>query len=332
MYEQFRSQFYSRLVDKLPIETLHTVLKELDYVADNYEITSKCTDITTIDATPEILKVYIASLLVENKAKSTLSDYTRILKRFFANVNKPFSLVTTNDIRLYLIKHQTDGHLKKSSIEHIRVVINAFYSWLVDQEYMTRNPARKIEPIRVKKEGRDPIPRVELEMLRAACVSLREKALIDFLYSTGCRVSECAALKINDIDWREHSVKIRHGKGDKSRITYFNAESEVSLKRYLASRKFDSDALFSRSRFPYGNVSRNALETEVRHVRSRVSGLSVDVVPHAFRDTFATTLAENGMPIEQIQILLGHENISTTMRYVRVSQEEAKSAHKKCIS
>lgn len=328
-YEQFRSSMAARLMDRLPAGLLHDVLQDLDIVAQDYDIKRTCTDLIVSDGPPEIVKIYCAALAVENKAYDTINNYRRELLRFFDTVRKPFTMVTTNDVRMYLYHRQTESHLKKSSAEHVRVVINAFFSWLVDEEYIERNPARKIEPIKYQKDGRDPIPDDELEYLRAACNTPREKALIDFLYSSGCRVSECAALNVGDIDWRDRSARIRHGKGDKARTVYFNAESEVSLRRYLDSKKHPSSALFSRYRAPYGHVHRNSLEAEVRRVRLRVANLSVQVVPHSLRTTFATNAAASGMPVEHVQKLLGHTNINTTMRYVHTSQEDARISHRK---
>ena len=331
-YEQMRTRLSARLVDRLPAGLFHDVLQELDFIAADYEIKRACTDLIVSDGEPEIIRIYCASLLVENKARGTVDGYRRELQKFFCKLCKPFTAVSTNDIRLYMFWRQETGNLKKSSLEHIRVILNSFFSWLVDEEYLARNPARRIEPINVPKEGREPIPPVVLELLRAACKTPREKALIDFLYSTGCRISECAALELSDIDWRDRSVKIRHGKGDKFRITYFNAEAEVSLKIYLASKTHPTDVLFSKSRAPYGHIHRNALEEEVRNIRSRVPDLPVEVVPHSLRTTFATQASANGMPVEIVQSLLGHSNINTTMRYVHKSQEEARINHRKYMA
>lgn len=331
-YEQMRSTLSARLVDRLPAELLHDVLHELDAIANNYEVRRACTDLITASADPEILKIYVASLIVENRSKGTIKGYHSELQHFFEAVRKPYNMVTTNDIRLYLSWRQQNGHLQKSSTEHVRIIINAFFAWLVDEEYIDRNPARKIEPIRVDKKGREPIPSIELENIRLACQDLREKALIDFLFSSGCRVSECAALTLDDIDFRDRSVKIRHGKGDKFRITYFNAEAEASLRRYLDSRQHESKALFSSRRAPYGNVTSTSLEADVRKIRARVPNLSVEVVPHALRTTFATTAAGNGMPLQLLQQLMGHSNINTTMRYVKNSQAETMANHRKFVT
>ena len=332
-YEQFRSTILLRLMGMLPEDQLNNVLRVMDAVAADYTISRACTDIIVSKGLPEIVKIYCASLAIENKARGTVDGYLRELRKFFDSVRKPFNAVTTNDIRLYIFHRQQDGQLKKSTTEHIRVIINSFYSWLVNQEYMERNPSRLIEPIRYQRTGREPIPQDELEWLRNACETPREKALIDFLYSTGCRVSECVALTVNDIDWRDRSVKIRHGKGDKYRVTYFNAESEVSLRVYLNSKEHSTPVLFSKKRAPYDRVSRNALEAEVRKIRERVSDLlTVQVVPHALRTTFATNASSSGMPVEHVQQLLGHSNINTTMRYVQTSQNETMNSHRKYIA
>lgn len=332
-YEQFRSSLSSRLLDHdYPAKLIHDVLQEVDIISADYEIKRACMDLIVYGGIPGVVKDYCGALAVENKALGTIDGYRRELIRFFDTVRKPYTAVTTNDIRLYLYQRQQEGHLKKSSIEHIRIIINAFFSWLVDDEYLTRNPARKIEPIKVPNNGREPIPAVELEWLRLSCLTYREKALIDFLFSTGCRVSECASLNVGDINWSERSARIRHGKGDKARTVYFNAESEVSLRRYLDSKPHPSIALFSKTRAPYDHVHRNVLEAEVRKVRNRIANLSVEVVPHALRTTFATTASSNGMPIEDVQKLLGHSNINTTMRYVHRSDEDAKYSHRKYMT
>lgn len=332
-YEQFRSSLASRLMDhRLPPEILRDILQELDIVSADYEIRRACTDLIVSSGLPEIVRIYCAALAVENKAIGTIDGYRRDLDRFFSTVRKPFNQVTTNDIRVYLYTRQQEAHLKKSSLEHLRVTINAFFSWCVDEEYLERNPARRIEPIRYQRSSRQAVPAIGLEYLRKACVTPREKALIDFLYSTGCRVSECAALTVDDINWADRSVRILHGKGDKARTVYFNAESEVSLRDYLDNRPHESSALFCQSRAPYGHVRREALEVEVRKIRQRVDGLKVTVTPHVLRHTFATTAINNGAPVQHVQRLMGHASLETTMIYTHQQQEDIKNTHQKYVT
>ena len=331
-YEQFRSSLSARLMDhQLPPKLLHDVLQELDIIAADYDVQRKCTDLIASGGDHQIVQMYCAALAVENKAKGTIADYYRILSAFLTTVQKPFSAITTNDIRVYMFNRQQQRNLKKSSLEHLRVVINAFFSWLVDEEYLERNPARRIQPIKVPRSDRQAVPALDLEYLRKACLTPREKALIDFLYATGCRVSECAALELSDINWATRAVTIRHGKGDKSRVTYFNAEAEVSLRAYLDSRKGSSAALFCASRAPYGHVSRESLEAEVRHIRERAQ-LTVTVTPHVLRHTFATTAISNGAPVQHVQQLLGHASLDTTMIYTHNNQNDIQASHRKFVT
>ena len=332
-YEIFRTSLSARLLNHdYPAKLIHDVLQELDIVAADYEIRRACTDLITTDGIPQVLKNYCASLIIENKARGTVEGYRRELTRFFAAISKPFNQITTNDIRIYLYRRQQEASLAKSSVEHIRVIINAFYSWVVDEELMDRSPARRIEPIRVPRPDRRAVPAVDLEYLRKACRTPRERALVDFLYSTGCRISECAALEVSDINWTDRSVRIRHGKGDKARVTYFNAEAEVSLKDYLDARRHDSAALFCRSRAPYGHVTREALEHEVKAVRDRAEHITVPVTPHILRHTFATTALANGAPVQHVQQLLGHASLDTTMIYTHIQQEDIRASYRKCVT
>lgn len=331
-YEQMRSSLAARMLDRqLPPKLMHDILEELDIVAADYEIRRACTDLIVSEGPPQVVKNYCAALAVENKALGTIDGYRRDLIRFLETVRKPFNQVTTNDIRVYLFNRQHDNHLAKSSVEHLRVVINAFYNWLVDEEIMDRNPARRIEPIKVPRSGRQALKALDLEYLRKACETTREKALVDFLYSTGCRISECAALNVGDISWADRSALIRHGKGDKQRTVYFNAESEVSLREYLDNRPHSSTALFCKTRAPYGNITKEALEKEVRNIRQRAN-LSVTVTPHVLRHTFATTAINNGAPVQHVQQLMGHASLDTTMIYTHTQQDDIKASHRKYVT
>lgn len=330
-YEQLRSNFAARIADRLPAELLHDVLQALDVTSSDFEIRRICTDLIVTGAVPEVVRIYSAALAVENKSQGTIKGYFGILRAFFEYVRKPYPQITTNDIRVYLYHYQHDKHAAVSTVEHIRTVINSFFFWLVDEEYLERNPARKISPISVPASSREPLSPVRLEYLRRACLTLREKALIDFLYSTGCRVSEAAAMTINEIDFTDRSVRILHGKGDKFRVTYFNAEAEVSLREYLNSKPKQTEALFTSSRAPYLPLSTRSIQKDVRRICER-SGIPANVTPHILRHTFATTAIGNGMPVQQVQQLLGHSKLDTTMIYAKVDQQDVRSSHRKYIA
>jgi len=332
-YEMFRSSLVARISDKFPIALVRNVLQEIDIIANDYDFSRKCTDLIVSGGLPEPVVSYCASLAVENKALGTIDGYRRKLVALFESLNKPFNEVSTNDIRVFLYNQQKKRNLSKASVEQYRIAINAFYNWCVDEEIIGRNPARKITPIDVPDAEREPLSKVELEYLRQACKAPREKALIDFLYSTGCRISECAAVTMKDIDWNDMSVRIHHGKGDKFRIVYFNAEAEVSMKKYLETKGHESIALFSKTRAPHGRVTKEALESEVRAIGKRAGDkISVPVTPHVLRHTFATNAIENGMPVEMVQMLLGHANLDTTMIYVKNNQENLKASYRKYLA
>ena len=331
-YETFRTSLVSRIVDLLPAKLLNDVMTEIDILSQFYTFDKQCTDLITMDELPVMVKNYISSLAVENCSNDTLRNYTRELWHFFEYVRKPYNTVTTNDIRCYLYKGQTENGWQPSSKDHVRTVINSFFNWLVDNELLSRNPAKTIKPIKYNRKKLPPLQQIELEKMRNACVNDRERALIDFLYSTGLRISEAAAVVMDDIDWKERSVFVRHGKGDKERTSYFNAEAELSMKRYLSNRKGNDPHLFVKGRAPYNHVSRNTLEHDVKKIRERVPDIKIKVTPHTFRRTMGTTAVARGCPIEQVKQLLGHVSLDTTMQYVTINQEDTKAAHKKYLA
>ena len=331
-YEVYRNALVTRIADKLPTKLLNDIMQEIDLLSQDYSFEKNCTDLITFNGTPEIVKAYIAALAIQNCAKSTLENYTRQLILFFEKVGKSFMTITANDIRCYLFDGETTKGWKPSTKEHMRIVLNSFFNWLVDNEYLNRSPMRTIKPFRLPKQKLPPLKQIELEEFRNACQTDRERALVDFLFATGCRISEVKDALIEDVDWRERSVVVRHGKGDKRRVTYFNAEAELSLRRYLESRKGNDPHLFVKSKAPYNGLTKEMLEREIKKIGERIPGLSIKVTPHTFRRTMGTTAATHCCPIEKVKQLLGHENINTTMQYVTVSQEECKQAHEKYLA
>lgn len=332
-YEMYRNSILNRLSDILPTGLLNNVMREIDIVSNDYTIEKSCTDLITTESLPEIVKIFIASMAVENCKKTTMRDYKNNLEIFFRSVRKPFNTVTTNDIRVFLFNQQQERGWTPGTTDHKRVVINSFYNWLVDNEYISRNPAKTIKPLKLPKKKLKPLAQIELENFRDACEKDRERALVDFLFATGCRVSEAAAVVLSDINWTEHSITIRHGKGDKERVTYINAEAELSLKKYLKNRKGTDEHLFVSGRAPYTGLTTESLEGDIRRIRKRIPELlSVKVTPHTLRRTMGTTAVKRGCPIENVKELLGHESLDTTMQYVTVCQDEVKYAHQKYLA
>ena len=331
-YESFRADFVSRLMSIIPDpDQRNAVLLALDSTAAGYDFQLKTTDLIIHDGLPDAVRMYIAAKVVSNLTKGTLDNYVCCLRKFFQRVCKPVDHVTANDVRLYLFWYKQTFNVSDCTLDRIRVSLNGFYEWCVDEELVKKNPLRHVQPIRVGDPERLPLTALELETIRRSCRTLREKALVDFLYSTAARVSELCALDIKNIDFTEHTVRIEHGKGDKGRTTFMNAECEVSLRAYLASRSDDSPALFVPIRGSARHVSKKSIEQEVNRICSRCE-VSVHVTPHIFRHTAASLALQRGMPIEQVQKFLGHARIQTTLRYAKVLDFDVKLNHRKYVS
>ena len=328
-YDIFKALLTEKLEALLTNDLLQQVLCYLDGV-------SRCFSITKRDAAtspspggmPEPLRFFLAAKTVEQKSARTVSMYRCVLSGFFASVAKPVREITTNDIRDYLSMRKQAGN-KSVTVGNIRRVLSSFFEWCALEGLIPANPVRRIASIKAEKSPRKAMKRIELEYLRNACGNIRDKALVDFLYSTGVRVSELCNARIENIDWEKKAVLIEHGKGDVTRWTYLNPESEVSLRAYLESRHDDSPFVFSPAR---GNSPRPVAPRTVQSAIDRIvatSGkrYSVKISPHIFRHTIATVLLRNGMPVEQVQRFLGHANINTTMIYAEVRDEDVRRAH-----
>ena len=331
-YEKLRNEILTNLTplgldDKLP-----AILSAIDQAAVHYEIKTACTDLSIPeDDVPQMVKMHIAALASQNRSKNTMATRLRILRTFFQAVRKPYNTVTSNDIRIYLWNYKSERGISASSEDQIRININAFYEWCVNEDYLERNPARKIGKIKFQVQERVPLTMLKLETLRSACRTPREKALIDFLYSTGCRVSECCDMLISDVNFDSQTVVIRHGKGDKRRISYLNAEAVISLRAYLQSRQDDCPYLFASERKPVHGLKPVGIQRIIRQISARTS-IKVNVHPHLFRHTVATTALRSGMPVEQVQRFLGHSKVDTTLIYAKTDDSSVHENHRKYIA
>lgn len=244
-------------------------------------------------------------------------------------INKPITELTTNDIRIYLYNLQKRRNISNHSVDCKRVVIHSFLEWCKNEEYIQKNPCNQIQPIKYEKKPREPLTDIELELVREACKSVREKAIIELFYSTGCRVSEMVNLNKEDIDFKTGEVFL-FGKGNKHRISYLNAKSEVYVKKYLHMRKDNDCALFVSERKPYKRLSKTGIERIVRVIGER-SDIERPLYPHLIRHTTATDALKRGMNITELQAILGHQKLDTTMIYAKVSQDNVKYSHRKYI-
>lgn len=301
----------------------------LEELTDRYTIKLKTTEERKEDLIANI-KLYIGAKRLEGLSELTLTDYYRELVMFEYFVQKPTINITTSDIRLYLAKNEensasTNG--KKLSI------IKTFFTWLVDEEIILRNPSSRIKQIKLPKRLPKALNALELEALREACETPRERALIEVLYSTGCRLSEVSHMTKEKIDWSNGSISVI-GKGNKERIVYLNPKAMYHLERYLKECKDDDNEcefVFSTIRRPYRQMKSKTIQDAIDKIASRTN-LNKNVTPHVFRHTMATLAMENGIELGDLQQLLGHENPSTTLRYAAVSEERKQQAHKRFVS
>ena len=324
--ELFRNDLYLHLTGKLTPDQLRDVLAAVDLTASSYEITRKKLDLVPASGIPEVVRWYLASKSIENVSIGTLNQYRYKLINFFSAVRKPFQDITPADIRLYLYGYKQARSVGDHTVDNTRRVLNSFFTWLLDNEYILRNPMAQIQRIRYTPAQRVPLTSYELEVLRWNCADLREKALLDFLFSTGCRVSECSSVDLDDICWTDRSVIIRHGKGDKPRTVFFNAESELSLRKYLETRDDRDPALFVGVRSPHNRLSPRAIELIIKKISTRSS---VSAFPHKLRHTFATAGLRGGMPLERLQQLMGHSKPETTLIYAKLDRTDLQREHQR---
>lgn len=312
--ESFRNEIVSRLYASIPQDQLLDVMAVLDSAMAGYDISRKQVGIIPADGIQAVVKYYIVSKSVENLSPGTLNNYRLRLLDFFNVVRKAYTDVTPTDIRMYLHYYKEKRGASDHYRDLIRRTLHSFFAWLVNNEYLIRNPCANVEKVKYQQPTREPISAYGLEAIRWYCGTLREKALIDFLYSTGMRVSECSNTNLSDIDWTNRSVVIRHGKGDKRRVVFFNAESEFSLRKYIESRSDSNEALFVTIRNPHHRLGVHSIEDEVRRIADRCA---MHVFPHKLRHTFATSNLHGGMPLDKLQALMGHTKPETTMIYAK---------------
>lgn len=330
MREHFVNEFMAVLSNKLMEDALSIVYQSLTLFVSNYEISERNTEVVPYTGyLPECYETYFVTRKIEGMSMKSLELYNLVLKDFFFKLNKEICKISTNDIRVYLYKNQQERNLSNSTLDTKRTIIHAFFEWAANEGYIGSNPCRNIKPIKYERPKRKPLTGIELEKVRNACDNLKDKALLELFYSTGCRVTEMERLDISDIDFQTKEVLL-FGKGDKHRISYLNAKAEIAIRNYLDSRKDNEEALFVSDRKPYGRLKKPAIEKRIR-VLGEKSGIGRRLYPHLIRHTTATDGLDRGMPVEEVQQILGHVNIAATMIYAEVSRANVKNNHRKCI-
>ena len=329
MYEHFRNDLLSKLLKThLNQSDIQIVLSAIDTVASGYEITEKSTELAVYNGNfPRLAELFLQSKKLEGLSDNSLKLYRGRLQIFFEIMQKRVEEVTTNDIRCFLVGYQKRTGISDRTLDKFRQIINVFYTWLTDEEYITKNPCRNIKEIKYEVTPRKSLTRMELEKLRRSCTCKRDLAIVDTLYSTGCRVTELANMKISDINPEDKSVKII-GKGKKHNTCYFNTNAQLSLEDYMSERTDDSPYLFVSGRKPYNKLSTRAIEDIFKKLSEQTG---IYVTPHIMRHTFATLSLQSGMPLPQVQRMLGHASSDTTLIYAEISSDDIKNAHIKYV-
>lgn len=272
---------------------------------------------------------FLSAKQVEGCSLRSINYYSSTLDNLIKDLKKPFNQIETEDLRTYLSEYQKKNNASKQTIDNIRRILSSFFTWLEDEDYILKSPVRRIHKIKTMKQVKETYSDEALERLRDNCKTIRDLALIDMLASTGMRVGELVKLNRVDVDFVNRECVVL-GKGSKERVVYFDARTKLHLQNYLNSRTDDNEALFVSLLEPH-----NRLEIAGVEIMLRKLGRSLEinkVHPHKFRRTLATRAIDKGMPIEQVQKLLGHQKIDTTMEYAIVDQQNVKNSHKKYLS
>ena len=280
------------------------------------------------ESNEDLLNMFISAKRVEGCSNKTLRYYETSLLRLFKEINTHVTHIRTDDLRNYLSDYQEKTDCSKSNIDNIRRIMSSFFTWLEDESYIIKSPVRRIHKIRSTQTVKETYTDESLETMRDQCGCIRDLAMIDMLASTGMRVGELVRLNIKDIDFENRECVV-FGKGSKERPVYFDARTKIHLKNYLASRTDDNPALFVSLLSPHNRLEISGVEVRLRKLGRRLGITKVH--PHKFRRTLATRAIDKGMPIEQVQQLLGHAKIDTTMHYAMVSQNNVKISHRKYI-
>lgn len=280
-------------------------------------------------ANDEFLKMFLAAKRIEGCSDRTISYYQTTVKHLLSKTETSVRKITTEEMREYLSNYQKRNDCSNVTIDNVRRNISSFFSWMEEEDYILKSPMRRIHKIKTKTVVKNTISDEGIELLRDNCKEKRDLAIIDLLYSTGIRVGELVNLNIEDIDLEGRECVV-YGKGDKERRVYFDAKAKVHLKEYIETRIDDNEALFVTLDAPHDRLKISGVEIRLRKLGRELNLERIH--PHKFRRSMATRAIDKGMPIEQVQKILGHSQIDTTMQYAMVNQNNVKSAHQKFMS
>lgn len=319
--EEFKRNLLIKLIDNVEInfkqqQIIEGILVELlqDYTVSKIETALTVSDI------PEKVTMYLQAKRLEGLSDLTLKNYFYLLRKLAAFSHKQVKDINLNDLRTFLFQ-ECEG-LKETTMQVKVTYLQSFFKWLTDEEMIDKDPSRKLPRIRVPQRLRNALTIEEVEKLRMACADVRERAILEMLLATGCRLSELIGMNIEDLNFKDNSIRVI-GKGNKERIVFFNPRTKVHLDKYLENRKGNSEALFVGSRKPYNRLGSRAVEKIINKIATR-AGFDKAVFPHLFRHTMASLGLQAGANIVAIQSLLGHSSVTTTERYAQNNLENVK--------
>ena len=325
MKEELINQIQIQMLPFLNNAQLKMLQSVLEHAFYGVSVTSEG---STATISENSVAAFVAAKRIEGCSEKTLAYYQNTIQAMISGIGKAAQQITTEDLRAYLTKYQNEHKISRVTIDNIRRILSSFFSWLEDEDYIVKSPVRRIHKVKTAKIIKETYTDEALELMRDNAPSLRDLAIIDLLASSGMRVGELVTLNRDDINFAERECVV-FGKGDKERLVYFDARTKIHLQNYLGDRSDDNSALFVSLKFPHDRLQIGGVETMLRELGRQLNLTKVH--PHKFRRTLATSAIDKGMPIEQVQQLLGHQKIDTTMHYAMVKQQNVKNGHRKYI-
>ena len=326
MKEKIIKEIEQKMASILNNEQKEKLKEVLLYTFYNIEVTSIKDEL--VEDTTDYAKMFIAAKRIEGCSERTLNYYETTIRVMIEKLSKKVNSIETEDLRNYLSEYQAKNNCSKVTIDNVRRILSSFFAWLEDEDYIMKSPVRRIHKVKATQTVKETYTDEELEEMRDACIEIRDLAMVDFLASTGVRVGELVNLDRVDIDMQERSCVVL-GKGGKEREVYFDARTKIHLQNYLNTRTDNNPALFVSLLRPYDRLKISGVEIRLRELGKRINIKKIH--PHKFRRTMATKAIDKGMPIEQVQILLGHRKIDTTLQYAMVNQNNVRNSHKRFI-
>lgn len=327
MKEELMTEVMQHMLSYLDNAQMKQLKQVMEHALCRYNVTDLEIKLEEDDSNNLIAR-FIAAKRIEGCSEKTLKYYQTTIDTMVASIGKNVRHIHTEDLRTYLTEYQSKKQSSRVTIDNIRRILSSFFSWLEDEDYIIKSPVRRIHKVKTASSIKETYSDEDLEKMRDSCEEIRDLAMIDVLASTGMRVGEMVLLNRDDINFTERECVV-FGKGDKERIVYFDAKAKLHLKEYLDGRTDDNPALFVTLRAPHERIKIGGIEHRLREMGKQLNITKMH--PHKFRRTLATMAIDKGMPIEQLQRLLGHQRIDTTLQYAMVKQSNVKSAHRKYI-